>query len=976
MADQSNTIVIQIKDGVDPQIAPRLISISDASDKAEKSVGNLKAQLSSLHSSGLGSLSSELRNMQGTLAQTVNSTQGMVSANVSAAASMGILEGRTLSMNRAAANFMTRVLGLGPLLQAAFPIIGAVAMLDVLYQMRGSLAKAHQSAVNAAGKIGEAFDGIINPLRRTNDELALSNDKLDSTIAKLEKLPTTNGVVTAIDEARSATDKLDESLERVRKSLDSVLKENAVTGWQSIISGEGATASTSKFVQEQFNSIQNASKQGNDAMNQASVMKDSKAAQSALKDAYENERTLLNIAANNLRDKYNVLQREQAAHDANGLTADQSANMAIVGKAAHLASEEVRELDLTMVNITKNGTADKLRDQVSEQSSATKEAAAQWKALESAFVKYQTTTELAGHKSTAQDSLAWLQSQKVSALNSDKLQAKELPFQNKIIDDSDWLKDHSDKLQNEVSLIGKYSDAVKEQTMLDTIKQEAQKKGITLTEQVIAGYKSQIAAIVESKDYQKELGDIYESVNKVQDIFEARIHALSTEFDAGVLSQNQFNQSIARTIRDYREASDAVVAFQRKLSDQQRDAGNHLGSNRDIAVKGELQSLAASMRAGDASHPSGYSETEIATQTAAMTGQIRAQQLRNEVDQASNKLLYEQVNLYDELTVHKMALTRAVQAGTISQQVANAENLKAWIQQNDMQLKSGKGGNIFGGALADYAKSFSGLAKEIKDSFSGVFKTLSDGFADSIGKALTGTKNLGAALKDVARNAVGELISGFIKMGLQYVITMIMQQTASAAALATSTAMGIAAATALGAAWAAPAMAASIASFGGADAVGAAAYTSSIAAATAVTAHADGGYITGPGTARSDSIASWLSNGEYVVNAGATSQHRDLLDAINSGDSRDTISTHFAPQVNASSNGTPRSQMQVQIHNYNGSRVETQQMDENTVRLIIRDEAPSLVAKHAPPVIASQMNNPNSPVSKAVSNNTFATRRR
>lgn len=46
---------------------------------------------------------------------------------------------------------------------------------------------------------------------------------------------------------------------------------------------------------------------------------------------------------------------------------------------------------------------------------------------------------------------------------------------------------------------------------------------------------------------------------------------------------------------------------------------------------------------------------------------------------------------------------------------------------------------------------------------------------------------------------------------------------------------------------------------------------------------AQGGFITGPGTATSDSVPALLSNGEYVVNAKATSYNRDLLEAINSG---------------------------------------------------------------------------------------------
>ncbi|MDQ2624255.1 MAG: hypothetical protein M3Y20_03740, partial [Actinomycetota bacterium] len=44
-----------------------------------------------------------------------------------------------------------------------------------------------------------------------------------------------------------------------------------------------------------------------------------------------------------------------------------------------------------------------------------------------------------------------------------------------------------------------------------------------------------------------------------------------------------------------------------------------------------------------------------------------------------------------------------------------------------------------------------------------------------------------------------------------------------------------------------------------------------------------GGYIAGPGTSTSDSIAARLSNGEFVVNAAATRSNRQLLEHINSG---------------------------------------------------------------------------------------------
>ncbi|WP_334007221.1 phage tail tape measure C-terminal domain-containing protein [Burkholderia orbicola] len=52
---------------------------------------------------------------------------------------------------------------------------------------------------------------------------------------------------------------------------------------------------------------------------------------------------------------------------------------------------------------------------------------------------------------------------------------------------------------------------------------------------------------------------------------------------------------------------------------------------------------------------------------------------------------------------------------------------------------------------------------------------------------------------------------------------------------------------------------------------------------------ADGGHVTGAGTATSDSIPAMLSNGEFVVNAASTSRYRGLLESINSGQM-----SHFA----------------------------------------------------------------------------------
>ncbi|MBV5268981.1 MAG: hypothetical protein JZU55_02520 [Afipia sp.] len=57
----------------------------------------------------------------------------------------------------------------------------------------------------------------------------------------------------------------------------------------------------------------------------------------------------------------------------------------------------------------------------------------------------------------------------------------------------------------------------------------------------------------------------------------------------------------------------------------------------------------------------------------------------------------------------------------------------------------------------------------------------------------------------------------------------------------------------------------------------------SIKSQSVPTGYATGGFVSGPGTGTSDSIPAMLSDGEFVMNAAATSQNRPELEAMNSG---------------------------------------------------------------------------------------------
>ena len=64
-----------------------------------------------------------------------------ISERMAASASLRVLEGNMMGSTRAAGAFLSTTLGLGPALQAAFPVIGAIALIDVLAQIPKTIGK-------------------------------------------------------------------------------------------------------------------------------------------------------------------------------------------------------------------------------------------------------------------------------------------------------------------------------------------------------------------------------------------------------------------------------------------------------------------------------------------------------------------------------------------------------------------------------------------------------------------------------------------------------------------------------------------------------------------------------------------------------------------------------------------------------------------------------------------------------------------
>ena len=157
---------------------------------------------------------------------------------------------RTLDGNqgiRAAERFLTMIPGLAPALQAAFPLIGAIAFAEVVARAVEHFEKLGKGANDAANAVQRAFREINIGAQESNDSLQVANDRLENEIAKIEKKPE-NGIKLALDEAILSADQLGKSLDADLSKLTKVLTEQK-TGLAGQIFGQASTSDIEDEVQ-------------------------------------------------------------------------------------------------------------------------------------------------------------------------------------------------------------------------------------------------------------------------------------------------------------------------------------------------------------------------------------------------------------------------------------------------------------------------------------------------------------------------------------------------------------------------------------------------------------------------------------------------------------------------------------------------------------------------------------------------------
>jgi hypothetical protein len=151
-----------------------------------------------------------------------------VSNMQASSAAIRVFEGNIQNNVRAVERFMTSVLPLGPVLQKAFPLIGAAAFGGLITEVGTKVYEFFREMREANEKITASFRTLNASGRQSNDVLALTNTLLENQIAKLEGRRQ-NTLKESLMEDRVEADKLADSLNRAFTNLNKLLAEHATS---------------------------------------------------------------------------------------------------------------------------------------------------------------------------------------------------------------------------------------------------------------------------------------------------------------------------------------------------------------------------------------------------------------------------------------------------------------------------------------------------------------------------------------------------------------------------------------------------------------------------------------------------------------------------------------------------------------------------------------------------------------------------
>src|ERR1700730_1467444 len=205
-------------------------------------MGKIRSITVGFNSDGVGRLSGDIDKLKAKVRDFGSATReagGHTRArSIAASAGLRAMEGNFQQNIRAVERFTSVTLGLGPLFNAAFPIVGGIAFGAMIVGLGKKVNEFFRDIREAPQRINMAFSSANAGLRLTNDELKGANDRLENDIAKLEG-KRQNQLKLALDEAIGSADKLAQSLDKDLEALHKLVAEDSRNWFQRLVGSEG-----------------------------------------------------------------------------------------------------------------------------------------------------------------------------------------------------------------------------------------------------------------------------------------------------------------------------------------------------------------------------------------------------------------------------------------------------------------------------------------------------------------------------------------------------------------------------------------------------------------------------------------------------------------------------------------------------------------------------------------------------------------
>jgi hypothetical protein len=940
-------------------------------------------------------------------------TQSMGGANLMAASTLSVLEGRTLGSNRAVARLLVSYAGLGSIIKAAFPVIGAIALIGILDMMYDKVQKIVQAYKDLTSQEREANLANIKSGEQTL-KIKPSGD-FNATAAKLLVGDLTSEQEIQIQNVAYAIKRI-----QYEKDLAEAVAQNNEKGLQ------GLALAQQKTKDDQL---------------KLDAIKKAKGELEGLRKTYED---ILTSTVTLPGAAYGSTGFEQPIDDVKVKLVNDKGEVekltAQFTTATNAIQEIQHEADITAVHIKGDFQSEPLAGMKDEIKAAAKEMAA----FNAELTKTKNIDIKAGLTPIQQQQHQYQQLEqfktqtKYPTENLPKIDKAEeatgvggIQKNNELITQRNTiLAAASEHYRDEVSNIGLYNNALKIESDYEKILLELSKNKASLSPQQLADEKAKLAAIkdsiqtsVEAGRYQGELNKLYEDSAGPLLNYRAAQAANVTLFANGDISVQKFIEHIRLGGKIYADATNPLAEYTHSLQNEIDLLGKY---GTALAVASEIQKIQNILRE--------KGKTLTDSEVSNLRQYLTTLELNKQLNQEINNIYQQQAGLLQNLYVKQAALL----SQKVKDKAAIAQNTIEIAKQNLQMNREVTLGNMLKGSMSQIMSGYKGLATGITDTMGKAFDTLGSGFADSLGRAIAYGQDLGDALKDVARQGLSEIISGLVKLGIQWVISETIAKGLQAAGLAASKAL--AAATAV--AWAPAAALVDTATMGGAGVAADIALTTTAGVAMGIAGAGAGGMhlATGGsvwGTPGVDRIPAMLTNGEFVVKANAASSHRSLLESINngtyynSGGVVNNKNNHYAKGgsvnnisdlsrsfeavnhyehggiiggsasslyssmgavnhynsggvVNHYVNGGSVSNtysgggrpIKVSVIHDGSTAIQVQQVDDDHIRVIAKREAKLAVHEHAPNVMASEFHNPNSKPSKAIARNFQAPRRR